>query len=82
MNMFAVIHHSAHGHTRHIATHVAESARDAARGERSGLMAQAADAAPSDRLVSSDIQASVMFGRHVPDTLHRYKDSARMGVAA
>ena len=33
MNSLAVVYHSAHGHTRHIATHVAEGAREVAAGE-------------------------------------------------
>jgi NAD(P)H dehydrogenase (quinone) len=34
MNQLAIVYHSAHGHTEHIARHVAEGARNAATLER------------------------------------------------
>jgi len=53
MNSLAVIYHSAHGHTRHIATHVAEGARSVATAEVHLLEADEPAKRP-DELVAYD----------------------------
>jgi NAD(P)H dehydrogenase (quinone) len=53
MDKIAVIYHSAHGHTRHIATHVAEGAHSFARGEVHLLQAEDLASRP-DELVAYD----------------------------
>jgi NAD(P)H dehydrogenase (quinone) len=58
MNKIAVIYHSAHGHTRHIATHVAEGARGVAGDEVHLLEADDAARRPHD-LVAYD---GLIFG--------------------
>jgi multimeric flavodoxin WrbA len=50
MNKIAVIYHSAHGHTRHIATQVAEGARSFARDEVQLLEADELARRPDDLL--------------------------------
>lgn len=53
MNTLAIVYHSAHGHTRHIATHVAEGARSHAGVEAHLLEAAAVTGAP-DQLIAYD----------------------------
>ena len=53
MNTIAIVYHSAHGHTRHIATHVAEGARSHA-GIEAHLLEAAAVAAAPDQLLAYD----------------------------
>ncbi|MDZ4047691.1 MAG: flavodoxin family protein [Pseudoxanthomonas sp.] len=48
MSSIAIIYHSAHGHTRHIATHVAEGARCGARHEVDLLEADEVAKRPDD----------------------------------
>lgn len=53
MNTIAIVYHSAHGHTRHIATHVAEGARSHA-GIEVHLLEAAAVASAPDQLNAYD----------------------------
>ena len=53
MNSIAVIYHSAHGHTKHIATHVVEGARSFAGSDVHLLEAEAVAKSP-DELVAFD----------------------------
>ena len=53
MNTLAIVYQSAHGHTRHIATHVAEGARSHA-GIEVHLLEAAAVASAPDQLIAYD----------------------------